>query len=744
MGFEKQLLQFMAAPGYHPMKQHELTLALQVDSKGRRAAFRHELYDLEQAGKVVRLRKNRWGLPGGGNQLIGVIKIMAKGGAIFIPEQEGDPKIYIGDKSTGTALPNDKVAIEVFHSEYAAQRRERRGQSNLRAEGRVARVLERATDQTVGLLKHTPYYSYVIPDAPGFKHDIRIGDTQDIPENHKVLVKLDEWIDPYKPLTGAILEDLGSMDAPGVDVDSLLRDAGIAEEFPKEVIDEANTLSGKITPERMEGRRDLRDAVTFTIDPETAKDYDDAVSFEPHPNGGWLLGVHIADVSTYVQPGSLIDKEAFRRGNSIYLVDRAVMMLPQELTTKVCSLNPENDHLTHSVELHISPEGEMLGYESFASVIHSKARLTYTQVQRFIDGQTDHGIPEVACQRLEGLWPLVKKIRALRVANGSVEINTPEIEIKLNDQGKVKKMMPRSESKEAYQLIEDCMLLANRAVAEILIGAEKPAIYRVHEEPDEEQWASMGMELQALGIPKLPQTRKEINEAVKLAAGTAVEYTANLAILRNFKRAEYSSTQIGHFGLAFNDYTHFTSPIRRYPDLLVHRILKAVEQGRQLPLSGEQIDVIALHCNDTERKADALEKQSIEKKRMDYYGEIMNTSPTTAFKGYVVSIKGKGLIVELPDSLQRGMVTFASITSDWLEANEEMTQAKTRGGKVRYTIGDEVKVVLAKVDSARGFVDFVMADQIAAPPRRSRKPRIQPDLKTGQPRQRGKRRRRRN
>ncbi|HSR87790.1 MAG TPA: RNB domain-containing ribonuclease, partial [Pontiella sp.] len=463
---------------------------------------------------------------------------------------------------------------------------------------------------------------------------------------------------------------------------------------------------------------------------------------EPHPAGGWELGVHIADVSTYVQPGSLIDKEAFRRGNSIYLVDRAVMMLPRELTTKVCSLNPENDHLTHSVHLQISNEGEVLGYETFPSVIHSKARLTYTQVQRFIDGKADHGIPELVLQRLENLWPLVQKIRALRVANGSVEINTPEIEIKLNDQGKVEKMMPRSESKEAYQLIEDCMLLANRAVAEILIAAEKPAIYRVHAEPDDEQWAAMGMELQALGIPALPQSRQEINEAIHMAAGTAVEYTANLAILRNFKRAEYSGTQIGHFGLAFDDYTHFTSPIRRYPDLVVHRLLKAVELGHEFHLSGEQIEEVARHCCETEQKADELEKKSIEKKRIEYYAEMINSSLAATFKGYIVSIKGKGMIVELPDSLQRGMVTFASITSDWLEANDDMTQARTRGGKVMFTIGQEVEVVLAKVDTARGFIDFTLADQVVRP-RRERKPRIQPDLKTGSPRVQGKRRRRR-
>ncbi len=742
MTFKKQLLKLLASPNYRPMKQHELARALHIESKSQRTTFRHELHELERDGKIARQHKNRWALPDSENQISGTIRIMPKGGAIFIPDQDGEAEIYIGDKNTGTALPDDQVSIEVFHSEYAA-RRERRGQKEMRAEGRVVKVLKRASQQTVGLLKKTPYYSYIIPDAPGFRHDVRVENKQDIPENHKVLVKLNAWNDPFQPLTGSILEDLGASDAPGVDIDSLLREAGIEEEFPANVIQEAEKLSDGIVPEQLKGRRDLRDATIFTIDPESAKDYDDAISIEPHPEGGWLLGVHIADVSTFVQPGTLLDQEAFRRGNSIYLVDRAVMMLPKELTTKVCSLNPLNDHLVHSVELHLGSDGKMLDYESFPAVIHSKARLTYTQVQQFIDGGTSHGIPEPVLQRLENLCPLVRKIRAARVANGSIEINTPEIEIKLNDRGKVEKMTPRSEAKDAYQVVEECMLLANRAVAEILIATEKPSLYRVHEEPDQEQWDNMGMELQALGIPKLPQTRQEINEAIQMAKGTPVEYTANLAILRNFKRAEYSSVQTGHFGLAFDDYTHFTSPIRRYPDLIIHRMLKAAEKGGQLPISGNQIDAIATHCNDTERQADELERKSIDKKRMEYYREIMDTSATATFKGFIVSIKGKGMVVELPDSLQRGMVTFASITSDWLEANENMTQAKTRGGKVRYTIGDEVEVALAKVDIARGFVDFVLANQVAATPRRRpRKRRIQPDLKTGRPRHKGKRRRR--
>jgi ribonuclease R len=305
-------------------------------------------------------------------------------------------------------------------------------------------------------------------------------------------------------------------------------------------------------------------------------------------------------------------------------------------------------------------------------------------------------------------------------------------------------MMPRSESKAAYQLVEECMLLANRAVAKILGATDSPALYRVHEEPDDEQWDAMGMELQALGIPKLPHTRAEINQAVEMAKGTPIEYTANFAILRNFKRAEYSSTQIGHFGLAFDDYTHFTSPIRRYPDLLIHRLLKAAEQTKSLSFSADQIDAIALHCNDTERKADELERKSIDKKRMDHYLNLLDTSDELPrFTGFIVSIKHKGMIIELPDSLQRGMIPFSSITSDWLEANDALTQVKTSSGKVKYTIGDQLEVALAKVDIARGFVDFVLADQVVAPTRRRKNKRGQPDLKTGKSQHRGKSRRRR-
>jgi len=741
MKLETQILQFMGAPGYRPMKKHELAKALKVHKKGQRTALRHTLYALERTGEVIRLRGNRWALPNPDKQLTGTIAMLQKSGAILTPDHDGNPEVYISDDNCGIALHGDRVAVELFNQEYTIRQRGRFQSEEMRPEGRVVRVLERNTSEVVGLLRRTPYYQYVIPDGQRIRHEIRITDSlkelENVPENHKVVVRLNEWNNPFQPLTGKLIEDLGEVTEPGMDVCSLLRAAGISESFPPEVLQEAEKINDRISEVDLANRRDLRNEIIFTIDPETARDYDDAISFEPHPDGGWILGVHIADVSHFVKSETLLDKEAFKRGNSIYLVDRTVMMLPPELTTRVCSLNPNSDHLTHSVLLHLSPEGELLEYETCPSVIRSKARLNYTQVQQFIDNKPDHGIPKEVARRLENLYPLVRKIRKTRIENGSVDINTPEIEIKLNEQGKIEKMMPRSESREAYQLIEECMLLANRAVAEILLAAGRPAIYRVHEEPDMEQWAAMGMELQALGIDILPLSREEINEAIRLSRGTAVEYTVNLAILRNFKRAEYATEQIGHFGLAFDDYTHFTSPIRRYPDLVVHRLLKALEQNQNAPYSEETLAEIAAHCTETEQKADELERQCIETKRIEHYSELLWDRSANIFKGFIVSIKNKGMIIELPDSLQRGMVPYSSMTDDWYSPNKDHTQVITSNRKVKFTIGDKVEVQLAKVDTARGLIDFILADQTSRPIRRRRgrsgNKSLLPVLRTGKP-----------
>ena len=743
MSFDTQIIDFIKQPNYLPMKQHELAVALGLTSKGQRTALRHALKDLEERGLISCLRKNRWGLPDKSNLIHGVIKMLPKGGAVLIPLNSNEDELFIGTKNMGLAYPNDVVEAERYHAEWSS----RRGSSESperRNEGRIVAILERRTHQVVGTLKKARYHSFVIVDDPGFPNSVRIADSGQIEKDHKVLVELDPWQDPYQSITGTIKEDLGEASAPGVDIDSLLKAAGIDEAFPDHVLKEAKDIPAAISDDLMNGRRDLRSDVIFTIDPETARDFDDAISIDPHPQGGWRLGVHIADVSAYVTEGSALDHEAFKRGNSIYLVDRVVMMLPTELTTQICSLNPNSDHLTHSVYIHLSAEGERLGYETFPAVIHSQCRMTYQQVQQHMIGENDHDIPEIIQKKLSILYPLIREVRQRRIRQGSLEINTPDVEIKLNDNGEVASMIPRSEAKDAYQLIEDCMLLANRAVAEKLMGATgRPALYRIHEEPDEEQWNRMAMELNALGIPVLPRSRKELNEAFALAADTPTEYTALLAILKNFKRAEYAGRQVGHFGLAFEDYTHFTSPIRRYPDLVVHRLLKSLENNEPPALSKINIEEIALHCTETEKKADDLEKKSTERKRLDYYNTLLRKGKSATFNGFIVGIKKRGMIIELPDSLQRGMVSFKSIRSDWLEADETFTSVENRDGVIRYKLGEPLEVMIAKVDMERALLDFAISGEPQQKSKRHRKRRVEPDLRSGRPKIHSKNHRRR-
>jgi ribonuclease R len=497
----------------------------------------------------------------------------------------------------------------------------------------------------------------------------------------------------------------------------------------------------ELRPEDYENRRDLREShFTFTIDPETARDFDDAVSLEKISNG-WKLSVHIADVAHFVRKNSVIDKEALHRGNSIYLVDRVVMMLPTELTTRICSLNPHVDRLAHTVEIFLDEKGEMTGAESFRSIIHSDARLTYEQAHAVFEGKPDHGVPPQVVAVLSDLLPLTRMIRARRMAAGSLEINTPQIKCLLGPDGQVASIK-KGEAKEAYHLIEECMLLANVAVARKLKEAEWPAIHRIHEEPDEDQWAQMGMELQALGINALPKNRNDINAVMDKIAGTPLEYTGSLAVLRNLKRAGYSAEASGHFGLAFEDYVHFTSPIRRYPDLVIHRLLGALEEKKKKPYRENDIEAIAAQCTRTETEADAAEKESIDLRRCEYYSKLLQKGETGPYSGCIIKILGKGFIVELTDTIQRGLVPFASITDDRYELNSSKTRATGQRNHKTFTVGDPIEVELVNVDMARKFIDFQIAGQKAAAsfttgkkggPPRSKKKKVNVSMTGGRP-----------
>ncbi|HPG01066.1 MAG TPA: ribonuclease R [Kiritimatiellia bacterium] len=715
---ENRIFELLSSPQYQPLKQHELAKSLKLRGT-ERAALRHKLYAMEREGRVVCLRKNRWALPDANRHVKGRLRTHIQGFGFVIPEQPGTPDVFIPEANMGTALDGDTVIVAVTRSSAKAPPKGSYEPTADRNEGRILQVVERLHTTLVGLLRHSPYYWYVIPDNPRIPHNIRVMEfgprVPDPQERHKVVVRLAPWESTSKPLTGAVEEDLGAADDPGVDVLSVARDHRIDPTFDAGVVHEARQHDGNIPSSALHGREDLRDVLTFTIDPEDAKDFDDAVSLQRTEDGQWLLGVHIADVPFFVAPGSAIDKDAFQRGNSVYMVDRTITMLPPYLTTEVCSLQPRRDRLTHSAFITLDEDGKRLAERTTLSVIRSAARLTYDQVQALFDGRDDHGIPSAVQEALGDMRRLARILRRNRSQAGAIDLTIPEIRCVLDQNGHPLELKKRMSS-EAYQLIEELMLSANCVVASTLRRHMVPAIYRIHEPPDEEQWGRMNADLQALGLRESVSSRDDLNRVARAAEGSPLAYSIHLALLRNLKRAVYSSTLNEHFGLAFDCYTHFTSPIRRYPDLVVHRLLCAIEADRPPPYSQEEVSSIAHHCSETERNADEAEDESVTIKRVEYYEGLLHSRKTGPFEGLIVSVTPKGLIVELIDTLQRGLLPFSSLIDDYYVAHPDRTHAVGRRHRKKWTIGQRLNVLLAKVDATRRLVDFHMPAETSGSP----------------------------
>jgi ribonuclease R len=691
----------------------ELARELKIEPEYR-VEFRRALKSLEQDFKIVKLSGNRYAVASI-NLIRATISFNESGFGIAVASDGGE-EFYIAQEAAGCALHRDVVDIEVLKSPSHLPSYKKQIQHQ-RKEGRVRRVVEHKTTEVIGLLRHTPHYSYVVPDNVRIPHEIRLTQKDGLPEEfHKVVVKLEPWDDPMSPLMGRYTEDIGHRDAPGVAMQCIIRSYGYEQTFPEAVMHEVESILKKHETIEVGTRRDLRADMIFTIDPESARDFDDAVSVTKHPGGGWTLGVHIADVAEYVTPDSAIDKEALKRGNSVYLVDRVIMMLPKELTAELCSLKPIQDSYAHSIEIQLNDLCEVIGYETYLSVIHSKARLSYNQVQQWFDGEEDHQIPDFVIEPLGILRDLAQKVRTKRFANGSVEVETPQVNCILGPDGNVVEIK-RSTAKEAYALIEECMLLANTCVADLILKSQKPGVYRIHEEPDPEQWENMGTQLHSLGFDEAPTTRQDINRIMEGIPDGPMKFAATLSVLRNFKRALYAAESAPHFGLAFDNYTHFTSPIRRYADLLVHRILRSIEDNQRAPYKKRELITVTEHICQTELNADAAEKESVELKRVEYYNEQLYKGNIGPHEATVIKLLNKGMIVEMNDSLQRGLVPFAELHGDFYNINEERTRVTGDRHGGGWTLGDLVSVEIVKVDTARRLVDFRL---VGLPERRSR------------------------
>lgn len=720
MDIRSKIQRLLASPNYHPLRRDELAKKLRLTSEERRL-YRRVLDDMLAKGEVVRIRKECFVLPQEADLFVGRIQINDKGFAFVVPERptEGElpakprvvqPDIYIAEQDTSVAMNGDKVVVRLNR-----ERRQVRGSDKV--SGRVIRIMERAHETIVGTLQKTKHFFFVVPDDPRFVHDVYVKLAKNAQVGDKVVVKLAEWTQRHVNPEGEITEVLGKADAPGIDILSIIRKYHLPTTFTEATLTEAARIPNEIPHAEIARRLDLRDKFIVTIDPDDAKDFDDAIHVDELPDGGWRLGVHIADVSHYVTPGSALDREAVERGNSVYLVDRVVPMLPEKLSNGLCSLRPREDRLTQTCVIEFTPKLTVKKVEFALSVIHSRHRLTYKEAFALLSDSSPlhatrgegQGEGQRLAQELKKMWRLAAKLRHQRMAHGSLNLDFPEVKVRLDKNGR-----PTHIEKIYYdishQLIEEFMLAANEAVARHLCELQIPCVYRVHEDPDLEKLRDFRAYAQGFGYKVGDVShRGELQKILEAVRDKPEEYAINLNLLRSLKQARYSPNPIGHYGLAKKFYTHFTSPIRRYADLVVHRTLRdilATPTGSRKKSSLQDLARICDHMSTTERTAAEAEKESVELKKIEYFQQQLLTGKLTDFDAVVCTVRNFGIFVELPDSLMQGLVHVSTLDDDFYHYDEQRERLVGKRTKRIIQIGDKLKVQVARVDVFKRQIDF--------------------------------------
>ena len=720
----EQILGLLRSPKYRPLDNVELGKALGRKS-GVKMGLNALLREMEQTGEIARIRKNRYVLPSEADLVTGTLHVHQAGYAFLPREKPGEQDLFIAAENTGTAMHGDKVVARITRDVPYARAKGGRD----RAEGRVIRILERAHDTIVGTLEQSKNFFYVVPDDPRIVHNVYVQVPPQPPlprvpnRGDKVVVKLERWESRHVNPEGQIVENLGPSSAPGVDMLSIIRKYHLPTEFPRPVVDEAEQIPETVREEMFEGREDLRRQFIVTIDPDDARDFDDAINVERVQGGGWRLGVHIADVAAYVKPGSALDREAYKRGNSVYLPDRVIPMLPERLSNGVCSLRPDVNRLTHSVFIEFTKDGRTKSCRFGRTVIRSARRLTYREAYALLKAPAKDQLGE----RLHVAWELASFLRKKRFEQGSLDLDFPEVKVRLDTEGKPV-AMERIENDESHQLIEEFMLAANEAVARELKNRSIPTVYRVHEDPDPEKLAEYRELILSYGYKVGDLTnRRELQRLLASLTGKAEEQALKIGLLKSLKRARYAPQPLGHFGLAKTNYTHFTSPIRRYADLVVHRGLAELEQTRRSRTDMGQISAIAEHISITERVAAEAEIDSVKMKKLEFFQRQLDARDPQVFRAVILDVKNYGLLVELPDVLITGLVHVSSLTDDFYVFNAAQRRFIGRQSRRRFSVGDQLRVFVARVDVFKRQVDFAIADE-AAPKRqrngqaRSRRP----------------------
>ena len=719
----EQILGLLASPEYRPLDKIELAKALGRKS-GVRMGLSQALRELERSGEIARIRKNRYILPAEADLVTGTLSIHQAGYGFLITEKPGEPDIFVAAENTGTAMHSDRVVVRITRDPAYARAKGRR-------EGRVIRILERAHDTIVGTLQHSRNFYYVVPDDPRIVHDVYV----QVPprtlllkvptRGDKVVVRLEAWESRHVNPEGDIIELLGPASAPGVDMLSIIRKYHLPTDFPRDVLDEVNRISETVDARKLDGREDLRKKFIITIDPDDARDFDDAIQIEKTDNGGWQLGVHIADVAAYVEPGSALDREARRRGNSVYLPDRVMPMLPERLSNGVCSLNPGVDRLTHSVFINFDKNGVAKRTRFAKSVIRSAQRLNYKQAYAILKSSAR----DQSSEQLHLAWRLASLLRRKRFEHGSLDLDFPEVKVRLDETGKPVRL-ERIDNDESHQLIEECMLAANEAVARELKKRAVPTIYRVHENPDPEKLAEYREFVLSFNykVGDLAH-RAELQRLLASIRGKPEEQALKIGLLKSLKRARYAPQPLGHYGLAKPNYLHFTSPIRRYADLVVHRALTARSGKHQSQTDMGQIASIAEHVSTTERIAADAEIEAVRMKKLEFFQRQLDQRNPQGFRAAIVDVRNYGLVVELPDALITGLVHVSSLANDFYSFEPTQRRLIGRRSRKRFSVGDEVRVFVVRVDAFKRQVDFAIASETPMKTdRRKVQPRIASDV----------------
>ena len=693
----RTVLRFMGQTDYRPMRFSELAEAMGLQDE-QTVQLSELLHDLRTEGIVVNLKHKGLALARDTDLIRGTITL-TRSGAAFVSAKGSKREIFIPGSNTGTALPGDTVLVRLTRGREAAGSR--------LSEGVVVRVEERANRTIVGAVRRGHRAWFVEPMQATISHRIVVAEIAGAQEGDRVLVELDPWEDPQQAPEGRIVEVIGPEDDPAFDTLSVIKSHDLPLEFPAAVIDEAEKAT--IDESTIAERVDFRKRFVFTIDPATARDFDDALSLE-RTKLGWRLGVHIADVSHFVQPGSALDECALERATSVYLPDRVIPMLPEQLSNGLCSLQENRDRLAFSVFITLSDEAEIKKVNFAETVIHSRLRLSYEQALEVLEAPEDKlpdFITRKAADKLLAVNRLARKLRAERFAAGSLEMSVPEIRIVVGDDGRIEALQPQT-TDEAHQLIEECMILANQEVCRALSLKGWTHMHRIHEEPDPLKLAELEERLVASGIIPGDLTRREnMNALLENIADLPTAHAWNTAVLRSLKRAAYSHQQVGHYGLAKEFYSHFTSPIRRYPDLVEHRMLKAALLRAKTPYPPHDVAEIALHCSELENRAKRAERDVVELKKLRYFSEQLERGNPLPYRAIVTDVRNHGAMVDIPQVQAIGMVHISHLEHDFFDYDAARRELRGRRTGDVITTGTELSVIVAKVNVAKRFLDFI-------------------------------------